>query len=432
MADRLRVLFCAFYYPPTSGGGVERALQFSRRLPALGIDVEMLVPTDAKWLAEDPASVERIPPYVVVHRVPYRGPSLRQLPGDRIRAAGSTAGRIAMRARLAPQRLFLPDANAPWLADVVPAAVRLLRTGRFDAFLTSAPPHSVAVAGRLIRARVEVPWIADWRDPWLTHADLDLARSGVRAKRAAIAPVERWCVGGMDAASAVDPADDEIRALRPELPLAVIPNGVDLEEVDAIVRRPDAERCTFAFTGWFFGDRSPRVLLEAAAALLRDRPELRAVLRLRFVGGFPAADLERVAGLGLDDVVMVQPPVPHADALQIQADADVGLLFMQDVLSGRGFRPGKIWELLATGRPVLALVPPGGAAARELEGADAAVAAPDDAAGVRAALEGLVDRWRAGELPSSSLSADRRAAISRQGQAEAMAALIRRTVAAGA
>ena len=48
MEPRLRVLFAAFYYPPTGGGGVERTIQFSRRLPELGVDVEMLVPTDRK------------------------------------------------------------------------------------------------------------------------------------------------------------------------------------------------------------------------------------------------------------------------------------------------------------------------------------------------------------------------------------------------
>ena len=101
MPERLRVLLIAFYYPPTSGGGVERTLQFSRRLPALGVDVELLVPTDAKWLAEDPASVSRIPADVVVHRVKYRGPSLRQLPGDRIRQAPTAARRLAVRAVLA-------------------------------------------------------------------------------------------------------------------------------------------------------------------------------------------------------------------------------------------------------------------------------------------------------------------------------------------
>ena len=428
MTDRLRILLIAFYYPPTGGGGVERTLQFSRRLPELGIDVEMLVPTDSKWLAEDPASVSRIPANVPVHRVRYRGPSLRQLPADRIRNAPTTARRLAVRAALAPQRLFLPDANAPWLADVVPAALKLLKTGRFDAFITTTPPHTVAVAGRLIRSRTEVPWIADWRDPWLTHADLDLSRVEVRAKQAAIARMARWCVAGMDAASTVDPADVELHQLRPELPVEVIPNGVDLEEVAAVERSADTSRCTLSFTGWFFGDRSPRILFEAAAVLLADRPELRDVLRLRFVGGFPAADRPRVTALGIDDVVSIEAPVSHAEALQIQCDADAGLVFMQDVGSGGAFRPGKTWELMASGRPILALVPPDGAAARELAAADAIIVAPDDVAGARVALERVVDRWQAGDLAAKPLSSDARARISRQTQAEALAALIRRTV----
>lgn len=427
MPDRLRVLFIAFYYPPTSGGGVERTIQFSRRLPGLGIDVEMLVPTDAKWLAEDPASVSRIPTDVVVHRVKYRGPSLRQLPGERIRQTSGTVQRLAMRARLAPQRLFLPDANAPWLADVVPAAVRLLKTGRFDAFVTTTPPHTVAVAGRLIRSRADVPWIADWRDPWLTHADLDHSRADVRAKQAAIQKLARWCVDGMDAASVVDHAEDEVRDLRPGLPLAVIPNGIDFEELAAVERRPDPEHCTFAFTGWFFGDRSPRVLLQAVAELVRERPGLRDVVRLRFMGGFPDADRRRVTDLGLDGLVAIEPPAPHADALQAQADADVALIFMQDGGGhGEKFLPGKVWELLACARPVLALVPPDGAAARELAAVDAAVVAPDDVAGARAAVERYVDEWRSGALAAPILPEDVRARISRQTQAEAMAGLIRR------
>ena len=125
----------------------------------------------------------------------------------------------------------------------------------------------------MIRARVDVPWIADWRDPWLTHADLDLSRPDVRAKHAAIARMARWCADGMDAASVVDHAEDEVRGLRPDLPLAVIPNGVDFDELAGLERHPDPAHCTFTFTGWFFGGRSPRPLLQAVAALVRDRPE---------------------------------------------------------------------------------------------------------------------------------------------------------------
>jgi glycosyltransferase involved in cell wall biosynthesis len=221
-----------------------------------------------------------------------------------------------------------------------------------------------------------------------------------------------------------------VRGLCPDLPLAVIPNGVDLEELAAVERHPDAARCTFAFTGWFFGDRSPAALLEGAAGLLADRPALRDVLRLRFMGGFPDAEQARVRALGLGDVVRVEPPQPHAAALQAQADADVALLFMQDG-GGHGakFLPGKVWELMASGRPVLALVPPDGAAARELAHVGAEVVAPGDATGARAALERLVDGWRAGTLAAPPLPAEVRERISRQAQAEALADLIRRTTA---
>jgi glycosyltransferase involved in cell wall biosynthesis len=210
----------------------------------------------------------------------------------------------------------------------------------------------------------------------------------------------------------------------------VIPNGIDLEELAAVERHPDPDHCTFAFTGWFFGDRSPRHLLQAVADLVRDRPELRDVVRLRFMGGFPDADRRRIAELGIGELVAIEPPAPHADALQAQADADVALIFMQDG-GGQGekFLPGKVWELLACGRPVLAMVPPEGAAARELQAVDAAIVAPDDVAGARAAVERYIDAWQAGQLPSPVLAGDIRTRISRQTQAEALAALTRQTVA---
>jgi hypothetical protein len=128
--------------------------------------------------------------------------------------------------------------------------------------------------------------------------------------------------------------------------------------------------------------------------------------------------------------VAIEPPASHAAALQAQADADVALIFMQDGGGhGEKFLPGKVWELLACGRPVLAMLPPGGAAARELQAVDAAIVAPDDVAGARATVERYVDEWRAGQLPRPVLADDVRTRISRQTQAESLVALIRATAA---
>lgn len=385
---RLRVLYLAFYFPPTAGGGVERTLQFLRHLPELGIDCEVLVPDDAKWLATDPSSVARVPAAVRIHRVRYRGPGNRHLPADRL--AGTTGlRRLALRARLAPRRLLLPDVDAPWLIDAVPEGLRLLREGRFDAIVTTAPPHSVALAGAMLARGSGLPWIADWRDPWTTHADLSLSRRLVRAKVAVAEPLERAAIGRMTAAACVnEQIAEEIHRFRPELPTAVIPNGADLELLDRLERHRDPGRLTLLFSGYFFGSRNPRLFLRALAGLVEDRPDRARRLRVRFIGRFREQDRDLLEG-ALRGVVEVEGTRPHPVVLQAQCDADVLVLFMQ-AADGRGssFVPAKTWEYLAAERPILALVPPDGEAARILERTgDALVVAPDDEDGCRRALE---------------------------------------------
>lgn len=423
----MRVLYVAFYFPPTSGGGVERTLRFCEHLPEHGIECEVLAPVDARWLADDPASLARIPDGLRVHRVRYRGPGNRVLPADRIAAASGPVERALVRARLAPRRLLLPDVDVPWLADLLPAASRLLQTGRFDALLTTSPPHSVTVAGGVLARRTGVPWVADWRDPWLANPDVDRDRAPVRAKLAASARLARLVAPRMAAAACVNEAiADEVRSLAPRVPVEVIPNGAEVERIALLERHPDP-RLTFLFTGYFFGDRGPGVFLDALAAALRERPQLRDGVHARFIGSFPDAERDRLPALGLAEVVAIEPTRPHDAVLQAQRDADVLLLFMQDRAGSEAVVPAKAWEYLAAGRPVLALVPPHGAAARELQAAAAGeVRAPDDIDGVRRAILQLADRHAAGTLAVPGLSPAARAAISRRGRAAQLAGLLHR------
>jgi glycosyltransferase involved in cell wall biosynthesis len=423
----MRVLYVAFYFPPTSGGGVERTLRFCEHLPEHGIDCEVVAPVDARWLADDPASLGRIPDGLRVHRVRYRGPGNRVLPADRIAVATGTVARTLVRARLAPRRLLLPDVDVPWLVDLVPEATRLLRSGRFDALLTTSPPHSVTLAGGLLTRRTGVPWVADWRDPWLANPDVARDRRSVRAKLAASARLARIVAPRMAGAACVNEAiADEVRALAPGVPVEVIPNGAEVDRIAALGRHPDP-RLTFLFTGYFFGDRGPGVFLDALASALGERSQLRDQLRVRFIGAFPDAQRERVAALGLDGVVEIEPTRPHDAVLQAQRDADVLLLFMQDRAGAEAVVPAKTWEYLAADRPVLALVPPNGAAARELTEAGAGhVVAPHDADGVRRAILDLADRQAAGTLAVPGLSPAARERISRRGRAAQLAGLLRR------
>jgi glycosyltransferase involved in cell wall biosynthesis len=86
---------------------------------------------------------------------------------------------------------------------------------------------------------------------------------------------------------------------------------------------------------------------------------------------------------------------------------------------------GKVFEYLAAERPILAAVPPDGAAAGLIRETGAGVvAAPDDVAAIREALDGLVARFRNGGLPQVELAADVRHRLSRRARAEELAELL--------
>ena len=429
---RLRVLYLAFYFPPASGGGVQRTLQMVRHLPDLGIDVEVLAPTDPKWLVEDPALLASLSPALRVHRARFRGPGTRVLPGQRLARATGPVERGRARLAIVGRGLLLPDVEAVWLTDAVPAARRLLADGRFDAIVTTSPPASVAVAGSLLSRSSGLPWIADWRDAWLGSAELLRGSARDRARLAALRPLAARTLRGVAAAACVnEQIAAEVQALAPAAEVEVVPNGAAFEDAEGLERRP-AERCTLLYAGYFFGSRSPAPLLRGAAELLRRRPELRQVLRLRFMGGLRPRDLAAVAEHGLDDLVAFDENRPYREALQAQRDADVLVLLTQaeDGRDGAVFVPGKTWEYLTMARPILAVVPPDGHAAgvlREL-GAPATIADPDRPEQVAAALETLVERWREGGLPDVPLPAPARDRISRRARAEALAGLVRRAV----
>src|SRR5207247_3289700 len=125
----------------------------------------------------------------------------------------------------------------------------------------------------------------------------------------------------------------------------------------------------------------------------------------RFVGDLRRSDRDYADSLGLRDRLELVPSVPRAESLALQRDSEALLLLIPEAEGrGRGVLSGKVFEYIAAERPILAAVPPEGAAARLLrEVGTATVVAPDDVDGLAAALTALEGRWRAGELDGAHL-----------------------------
>jgi glycosyltransferase involved in cell wall biosynthesis len=201
-----------------------------------------------------------------------------------------------------------------------------------------------------------------------------------------------------------------------------IANGCDFDDFAALEYRP-AERFRITHTGSFFGKRDPRPFLQA----LRDSG-LDVVAR--FAGDFRSSDRAWAEELGLGDRLELIPYTSRAESLRLQRDSEALLLLVPEAGGrGKGVLSGKIFEYLAAGRPMIAAVPPDGAAAALVRETGAGVVvAPDDVAGIRDALQDLHARHLNGGLPAVKLTDGVRARLSRQARVEEMASLLRQIV----
>jgi glycosyltransferase involved in cell wall biosynthesis len=411
----VKVLLVTLYFPPAGGGGVQRPLKFATHLPALGIETHVLAPDDPKWVHRDEDLAP--PTQAWIHRARYVGPKGR-LPAEELHGLRGIE-RAGRKAALAFRRVLVPDENVSWNLTAIPVAIRIARREGIDVVLTTSPPTSVHLVGAAVKRATGARWIADLRDSIVANPHRRVESRLVRAKEATGESIARLVARYADAVTAVTaPIADELNGLGARR-VETIANGSDFEDFAGLQYTP-GERFRLTHTGSFFGRRSPRSILEALAATDAD-------IVARFVGDFRAADREWAAELGLGDRLELHPYLPRRRVLELQRNSEALLLLIPEAGGrGRAVLSAKVFEYIAAERPILAAVPPDGAAADLIrETGTGVVVAPEDVDGLRDALDRLEGDWRAGKLNGTPLSPEARRRVSRQARVEQLAALAR-------
>jgi glycosyltransferase involved in cell wall biosynthesis len=412
----VKVLIVTLYFPPAGGGGVQRPLKFATHLPELGIETHVLAPDDPKWIHRDD---ELQPPTLAwVHRARYLGPKGRK-PAEELH--GTTGIERARRqVELAGRRLLVPDENVSWNLTATPAAIRLVKREGIDVVLTTSPPSSVHLIGAAVQKATGVRWVADLRDSIVAHPHRRAERLLVRAKEQGERAVAQLVAKRADAIVAVsDAIAAEVNERSPKGPVVTIANGSDFDDF-AGFEHHTADRLRITHAGSFFGKRDPRPFLTALKQSGLDD------VTVRFLGDFRSADREWAETLELGERLELIPYAPRRRSLELQRDSDLLLLLIPEAGGrGKGVLSGKVFEYLAAQRPILALVPPDGAAAELIRETGAGVVvAPEDVDGIAAALRELHARWRANDLGDLDLSDAARAKVSRRARVEDLARLL--------
>jgi glycosyltransferase involved in cell wall biosynthesis len=410
----MKVLIVTMYFPPSGGGGVQRPLKFATHLPELGIETHVLAPDDPQWIHRDDDL--HAPTLAWVHRARYVGPVGRK-PAEELYGTTGLA-RVTRQASLFGRRLLVPDENVGWNLTAIPAAIRIVKQEGIDVVITTSPPSSVHLIGAAVKRATGVKWVADLRDSMVAHPHRSAERLIVRAKEQGEQLTARLVASRADAIVAVSEAiADEVRERNPKGSVTHISNGSDFDDFAGLeYQRGTRFRITHA--GSFFGKRDPRPFLTALG-------QVEDVVA-RFVGDFRSSDREWAETLELGGRLELLPYVPRRQSLELQRDSEALLLLIPEAAGrGRGVLSGKVFEYLAAERPILALVPPDGAAAALLRETGAGiVVAPDDVDGIVRELTALRNRWSDGELAEPPLSEEWRRRLSRRTRVEELAALL--------
>ncbi|MCA9982441.1 MAG: glycosyltransferase, partial [Anaerolineales bacterium] len=270
-----RVLFIAYNFPPHGGAGVQRSLKFVKYLPQFGWQPLVVTTTAEASPIQDPTLLQDIPPHTPITRIP--GFSIFHLQQQ------AQKYRLHRLAVLLNVLLQIPDPTRFWAKKIQPTLDDLIRQHQPELIYTTSGPYSAHLAGRWLRQRTNLPWLADFRDPWSQNLLMPYA-PGYRALNARL---ERQVLTTADKITCVSrPWLNDLQQNLGHSPgkFTVLPNGYDETDLETSPLPASGERFILTHIGSFYRNRRPDELIQAVEQLVAHGRVPAEKLLIRFIG----------------------------------------------------------------------------------------------------------------------------------------------------
>jgi len=394
-----KLLMLINFFPPAGGGGVYRPLSFVKYLSRMDWDITVITPKPGEFWISDPSLESQVPEGVRIIRTGSfsAGRMLGMLKGRRPgeQAGARSAGGFEIMRR-AGEFFLLPDTYTGWRPFAVRAASQLCREERFDALYSTSPPDSTQLAALKVASRFGIPWLADFRDPWIS---LYLRDPVSAVHRKILEGMEMRVARGADTVAVTTRwQQDTLSGRVPSCNTVRIPNGYDEEDFTEEMEGPPDGPLQITHCGMLTLGRRSHTFLDGLSRFLESVPGAREKIRVTFIGARESVNEEWDDIEGLGGTVTFEDTIPHAECVLRERKSHVLLLIKHDDERYNGLVPGKLYEYIGARRPVLALAPPGEAADIITGLRRGEVAGPGDAGEVAAALERIYSVYLDGKL----------------------------------
>lgn len=384
-----KVLIITYYWPPCGGSGVQRWLKFTKYLAKKNYHCIIYTPSSPESPVIDNSLLKDIPQnnYEVIKTEIFEPYKLYRFftnknKSEKITTSflseNSTNKKLSLKEKISRWvrgNFFIPDARMFWIKPSVKYLSDYLKKNKIDIIITTGPPHSMHLIGLGIKKKYpNIKWIADFRDPW-TNIDFinDLHLTTFALKKHA--QLEKEVVRTADKIITVSyTLTNELKALCPHNNnnFYTITNGFDSDDFEIIAHSQKKQTNQFIITyaGLLPPNRNPLILWEALAEL-SEKKLLNKEIKIQLIGKSDISVWNAIKDNNIAHLVEKIDYLPHSEVIKKQADADALLLLINRAPNSKGILTGKLFEYLASNKPIIAIGPTDGDAAKIIKESNA-------------------------------------------------------------
>jgi galactitol-specific phosphotransferase system IIB component len=357
-----KLLIITYYWPPAGGPGVQRWLKFVKYLPDFDVQPIVYVPENPTYPIIDQHLESEVSDKAIILKNPIFEPYQLASFISKNKTKKISSGIIPNQKKQSfleklmlwgRGNLFIPDARVFWVKPSVSYLEKYIRENEIDTIVTSGPPHSLHLIGLELKQKMNLKWLADFRDPWTTigyHKSLRLSDYAAKKHK----KLESQVLNSADTIIVTSKTTKaEFQALTNK-PIAVITNGFDVEKVE---KQMLDTKFSLAHIGSFLSERNPSILWESLVELCAEIPDFKKHLEIKLIGAVSQEVLETISAFGLNSYLNNLGYVSHKEAVAHQRKSQVLLLIEINSEDTKSILPGKLFEYLVSERPIIAIGP---------------------------------------------------------------------------
>ncbi len=365
-----KVLVIVYYWPPSGGAGVQRWLKFVKYLPEYGWLPTVITTTNGDYPAIDESLCKEVPTGIKIIRTktPTFGKLFKKINGknsDVPYGSLESSSKDPLLKKLSfwfRLNLVVPDARKVWNKYAYRAASKELLTNKYDAVVTSGPPHSTHLVGLKLKKKYNIKWIADFRDPWTKIDYLD--------------EYNRWKI-----IQTIDEKYEKkvydlcnrfiysnpliIKNFKKSTKTYFLPNGFDKDDFKILKTVKNLDKFEINYFGIISIERNPLSVLKSVNKIFEEKNNRN--IRINIWGNIHQSVKDILISNDKYNIVNIHSYIPHKEMVEYLVNSNLLLVVVNKIKSKKGVFPGKIFEYLGSGVEILGIGPEDGDAAKILK-----------------------------------------------------------------